>query len=324
MPPSFSGLRYPVDRVLLQRTRLAYVHLRHLLSDAKRDRAARVYGYVGVWLPEEFLLLFLQEGELVNATRTADGRTFQPIALADALARVPSQAEFGEICFHEAEDEQLAMMYWSQLGAPVAWPAELGDPEVDAVLAYLHATLTDGTVELRRGDDLGYASVRFGRVTGGFFTNPAGTDPMQEMRRHLHGRADDRALRLFPVPRSLPCQAAPSLVQAYRELIDATVAQLEETGCVGASAMAEETRRALLAKHPPLAHFGRDRRSGDPHHDAGEVTVAVASLLRELVSSAVPSHAATAGPMLAALTRERRHSFQSAGLFETLPWTVAW
>ena len=29
----------------------------------------------------------------------------------DALARVPLQAEFGEICFHEADDEQLAMMY---------------------------------------------------------------------------------------------------------------------------------------------------------------------------------------------------------------------
>ena len=48
----------------LPRTRLAYVHLRNLLTDAKRDRSARVSGYVAIWLPEEFLVLYLQRGEL--------------------------------------------------------------------------------------------------------------------------------------------------------------------------------------------------------------------------------------------------------------------
>ena len=91
------SLRYPVDRALLRRTRLAYVHLRNLLTDAKRDRAARVYGYVVVWLTEELLLLFLQEGEVVNATATADGMHFRSLPISEALAKVPSAAEFGEM-----------------------------------------------------------------------------------------------------------------------------------------------------------------------------------------------------------------------------------
>ena len=67
MPALAARLRYPHGRVLLARTKLAYVHLRNLISDAKRDRTARVAGYVAIWLPEEFILLFLQDGEVVNA-----------------------------------------------------------------------------------------------------------------------------------------------------------------------------------------------------------------------------------------------------------------
>ena len=49
--PIVAGLRFPHSRVMLPRTRLAYVHLRNLLTDAKRDRSARLSGYVAVWLP---------------------------------------------------------------------------------------------------------------------------------------------------------------------------------------------------------------------------------------------------------------------------------
>src|SRR5215210_8327772 len=73
MPLNAAGLRFPHDRVLLARTKLAYVHLRNLLTDAKRDRAARVFGYVAIWLPEGILVLYLQEGEVVNATHSVDG-----------------------------------------------------------------------------------------------------------------------------------------------------------------------------------------------------------------------------------------------------------
>ena len=59
MPQSLAALRFPHERVLLPRTKLAYVHLRNLLTDAKRDRAARVYGYVAIWLPEELVILYL-------------------------------------------------------------------------------------------------------------------------------------------------------------------------------------------------------------------------------------------------------------------------
>src|SRR5687768_10935019 len=113
MTVRLASVRFPFARVLLPRTRLAYVHLRNLLTDAKRDRAARVSGYVVVWLLDEIVTLYLQQGEVVNAT-TYDGRTYAVVPIATAIAKVPPEPEYGEICFHEAEDEQLSCMFTGQ------------------------------------------------------------------------------------------------------------------------------------------------------------------------------------------------------------------
>lgn len=125
MPPIRDAIRYAAKRVLLQRTRLAYVHLRNLLTDAKRDRSARVSGYVAVWMPEELLVLYLEEGEVVTATASTDGQRFVPMAISEAIGHVPTAAEYGSICFHEATDEQVDLMYATQTGEPVALPREL-------------------------------------------------------------------------------------------------------------------------------------------------------------------------------------------------------
>src|SRR6185312_16262562 len=79
-----ASLRFPYSRVLLPRTRLAYIHLRNLLTDAKRDRAARISGYVAVSLPDELVVLYLVGGEVANATvRLA--HSARPVAIASAL-----------------------------------------------------------------------------------------------------------------------------------------------------------------------------------------------------------------------------------------------
>src|SRR5262249_26406230 len=143
-----ASLRFPRFRVLLPRTRLAYVHLRNLFTDAKRDRGARVFGYVCVWLPDEFLLFYLQEGEIVNATASPDGQRFHGIAIADAIAKVPREAEYGEVCFHEADDELLATMYWTQMRQALPWPNGVRQDDPAAVLGYLHASMHDGVLEI--------------------------------------------------------------------------------------------------------------------------------------------------------------------------------
>src|SRR5438105_15653002 len=108
--PLSTALRFPFSRVLLPRTRLAYIHLRNLLTDAKRDRAARISGYVAISLPDELVILYLLRGEVANAT-VRDARGSVAVAIATAIDKVPHEPEYGEIYFHEADAEQLACMF---------------------------------------------------------------------------------------------------------------------------------------------------------------------------------------------------------------------
>jgi hypothetical protein len=328
MPLPAATLRYPHERVLLSRTRLAYAHLRNLLTDAKRDRSAQVYGYVAVWLPEDLLLLYLQEGEVVNVTATHDGLAFRGLAIADAVAMVPSAAEFGEICFHEADDEQLATMYWSQLLAPVPWPDELNVRDPTAVLAFLEATMHDGVLEVHASDGgVHYGIVRGGRIARGFFADPGTADAESRVEALLAGtRTDARAqVRLWPVPPPLPAQAPSAMIHAYRELMAALVKRLVDGGVEGAPAVAEHARRMLADRHPCLEHLSlATEDSRDPVTEVPALSAAIGAWIGEILWTVAPEDGATPGRLVAELARDRRHMFHSAGLFAALPWQVEW
>src|SRR4051812_23113863 len=136
--PSLAALRFPYSRVLLPRTRLAYIHLRNLLNDAKRDRAARISGYVAVSLPEEMVILYLRGGEVVNAS-VRDAKGCRVVAIASALEHVPPEPEYGDICFNEADEEQLDCMYMTHAVAAEPWPAGMNGQDPATLFPYLSA-----------------------------------------------------------------------------------------------------------------------------------------------------------------------------------------
>ena len=315
-----STLRFPVDRALLRRTRLAYVHLGNLLTNAKRDRTARVFGYVVVWLPEELLVLFLQEGEVVNATASSDGASFRALPIGEALAKVPAAAEFGEICFHTADDEQLATMHFTQVHEPLAWPNELPLHDAHAVRAYLHATMHDGLVQLQADGGVNYVVLRQGELARGYFADRAEGTPDQRLRGLLDPERHAE-VRLWPVPPALPVQAPPALIQAYRELMGAVVKRLVEGGADGAPAVAEHARHILTERHSVLERFSLQHPSPrDPVTTTPLLSAAMGTWLGELLWAAVPGDGTSPEQLMADLTRDRRHMFQSAGLFDALPW----
>lgn len=326
MPPLRDAIRYPAKRVLLQRTRLAYVHLRNLLSDAKRDRSARVSGYVAVWMPEELLVLYMEEGEVVNATSSSDGSHFAPIAISEAIGRVPTAAEYGSICFHETTDEQLDLMYASQTSEPIAMPRELLLNEPGAVMAFLDATMHDGAIEVIADGAVNYVAIEGGRPARGYFVEPRPGDISVHLRSLLEGRAlaAPPSVRLWGTPPALPAQASPALIQAYRELIGALSARLRDGGKASAAEVTEGARRALVARHPTLERFSPSVPTvKDPVTDAATLTKAIAAWTSDILWAACPDNT-TPEAVLHDLTASRRHVFQAAGLFDSLPWKVKW
>lgn len=325
MPASVAGVRYPYTRVLLPRTRLAYVHLRNLLNDAKRDRAARVSGYVAVWLPEELIVLYLQRGEVVNAT-TCDGRAYRPVAIGTAIARVPTEPEYGEICFHEADDELLACMYAAQTSAPDAWPAELRVTDPKVLFSYLMAMTFDGMVEITSGGTDNYLLLEDGTVQRAYLAAAHG-ETLLDRVKGLFRRADAAAplqVRRWPKPGRLPVQAPPALVNAYRELAAALVSRVAAAGRPSAAAIAEHARAELLARHPVLDGLSfTDRPARDTVSDSTELTAAMASWIQEFMWAAADHATSSPEQLLRDVVWERRHIFQSAGLFDRIPWKVA-
>lgn len=326
MPPLRDAIRYPAKRVLLQRTRLAYVHLRNLLTDAKRDRAARVSGYVAVWMPEELLVLFLEEGEVVNATSSTDGIAFHTIAISDAIGRVPTAAEYGSICFHEASNEQLDLMYASQTGTAIAFPRELKAHDPTALLAYLDGLMVDGALEIIADGAVNYASLAGGRPTSGCFVDPRASEVTGHIRLLLEGKtlAVPPLVRLWPVPDPLPAQASPALIQSYRELMTALALRLVALGKSGAPEIVEGARRSLVARHPMLERFTPAvDKAKDPVTNSAALTKAIAAWIGDVLWAAGVEDP-TPEDILKELTASRRHVFQAAGLYESLPWKVQW
>ncbi|HET7188440.1 MAG TPA: hypothetical protein VFI52_09805 [Gemmatimonadaceae bacterium] len=324
MPATVTGLRYPCTRVLLPRTRLAYVHLKNLLTDAKRDRSARVSGYVAIWLPEEFLVLYLQRGELVNAC-LHDGHSFQPIAIGAAVEKVPIEPEYGEICFHEADDEQLACMYASQTTVPEPWPPELRPSDPASLFPYLMASTFDGMVEISHDGAVNYLLFRNGVVENTYLAGMQGGSIVErvsrlfdEKRRVLH-----MTVRRWGLPAAIPVQAPTGLVQAYRDLATSLVLRLVADGRENAPATAEQARQKLLTSHPALegiSFSGRPARAVVA--DAAALTSGTAALINELLWSAGDQDAEGPAAMLRDLMHERRHLFQSAGLYEQIHWKL--
>ena len=318
-------VRFPSQRVLLPRTKLAYVHLRNLITDAKRDRSARVYGYVAMWLPEELLILYMQEGEVAAAT-TRSAKSVSAIAVADAIARVPGEPELGEICFHEADDEQLACMYAAETMIAEAWPAGFEPTDPRKLFPYLASAMFDGMVEIVVEGATNYLILRDGAVVRSFLTE-AGPSPAPERVKRLFvrdGRPQAARVRRWPVPPALPVQAPPALIAAYRELVHVMVGALVVSGKMNAPAIAEQARQTLLPQHPVLASFAMSGQThSDPVTDARALTTAIGTWLGELLWTALGPDGG-ASDVLRDLTRSRRQMFQSAGLYDALPFKIEW
>ncbi|MGH9885102.1 MAG: hypothetical protein ACREBE_06220 [bacterium] len=324
MPVSPAGLRFPYTRVLLPRTRVAYIHLRNHLNDAKRDRAARISGYVAVSLLDELLLFYLVGGELVNAT-SRDAKGCRPLPIPSALEKVPSEPEYGEICFHEADEEMLACMFATHASASEPWPESFAPQDPAALFPYLMSQTFDGILEITTNESVNYLIFKHGTVARAFLASA------------YHGTIVDRVAKLFGresrvaelrvhrwnVQPALPVQAPPLLVQAYRDLTASLVQRLVELGRDSAPAIAEHARQTLLGKHPVLDCFSLSGKPArEPLADAEGLTIGVAAWIRELMWAAIDHDAMSPEELLRELTWDRRHVFQSAGLYDQIPWKV--
>jgi hypothetical protein len=187
------------------------------------------------------------------------------------------------------------------------------------------ASTFDGMVEIAHDGAVNYLIFRNGVVENSYLAGMQGGSIVErvsrlfdERRRVLH-----MTVRRWPMPEPIPVQAPTGLVQAYRDLATSLVLRMVADGRENAPSAAEQARQKLLVAHPALegiSFSGRTPRAVVA--DAAALTSGTAALINEMLWDGPDKDTDGAAAMLRELMHERRHLFQSAGLYEQIHWKL--
>lgn len=321
--------RFPYEVAYLPQTKLSYVNLPGILSDGKRDRAARVPGFVAVQLGERCYLVFLRAGEPFQAARL-DPASRGQVALAEVLRTASTESERGEngrIGFFGAPEGQLRAMLATFLHSPV--PAEEGlDPaKPDLLFPALRERRFTGVVELCCGAAVQYLVFDGGKYRAGYFCERDVSVPLGEFVRALFdpGNADLR-VTLYPPLSDLPAQASPGLVDLYRRIVGGVLREVSSpVGREAGMELMQRTWCAAAARHPAIGAFvltddGRVR--GDPVATPRHLTDGAAAWVTEALIAAADQYRVDPAETVARVARDSRFVLEEQGFFARLPWAV--
>ena len=321
-------LSFPRSHVLMQRTRVPYVHLDGLSAFSKRDRDGKVDAYLAAWLPDEVALIFFLGGEVVNAAMlTPIGRFAVPIA--QALQHIQGEAERSEIAFHRAPREQLAAM-WSACTQPAAEPA-LDPSSAEGVFRALVERRWTGVLELISNGRVNYVQVQDGRYVGGYLSDQRPDDPPNAHLARLFASVPPEPLPRvsatgFPGLAQMPVQAPPAMVAMFRTVVWGLADLLEQEHPDDGGRRAERARQRLIPTHPVLQSFGGPRgvEGSDPLAEPVTLAVAIAAWAGEVLGELEIIDPGCGPRLLRDVTREHRFALNAVGFFERLPWRIQW
>lgn len=321
--------RFPHEAAYLPRTKLSYVNLPGLLSDGKRDRTARVPGFVAVQLGDRCYLIFLRDGEPFHAARVEPGRR-QPVALAEVLRVVGTESERGEggqIAYLGAPEAQLRAMLATLVQEPLPWTDGEDARRPDCLFPALRGRAFSGVVELCDGRAHQYLEFENGGFRAGYFCARDASVPVGDHLRAVFAEAGE-ALRvgLYASLAEMPVQAGPGLVDLYRRIVGGVLREVSAP--VGREAGLELMRRTqavVRVRRPEVEAFviteeGRVR--GDPVATPRTLTDGVADWVTEALVAAAEGFAVDPAEVLERVARDSRFVLAEQGFFARLPWAV--
>ena len=327
-PVRLADIMFPQVHRLVARTRLAFIHLDNVLSFAKRDRDGRVDGYLAAYLPDEVVLVFLRKGEAANAASMHTGGR-AVITIGEALKRMRSEAERGQLTYCAAPLEQLAWMYQ---GCAVPLTTRFVDAQrPEALFPVLLEEKVTGVLELIANGRVNYLRLDQGKFKNGYFSDKPDSQPVPRFIESLFqvgptGAPPLMAACVFPPVDDLPAQAPAALVATYRELYWRIVEAVEQEFPADARRRAQTALTVLRPTHQALALLGVPRTNDIPDAVVGpdHLATALTEWTRHFLEPVEVMMPGTAPKVLTAATREHRYVLQAAGYYQSLPWSVSW
>ncbi|MGH7458966.1 MAG: hypothetical protein ACREKN_07825 [Longimicrobiaceae bacterium] len=321
--------RFPHAAAYLAFTKLGYVNLRRLLSDGKRDRSARVHGYVQAQLGEHGYLIFVRNGEPFHAFRF-EGTERGPIALGAALRQLEREGERGEvgrIGYFGAPEEQLRAMLSTALSPArdAGVPCEPSHPEL--FFSALGKLGFSGVLELFDGGAFHYLLFDDGRFRTGYFSGGDGGSPAGErVREVLRTAGDSLRTRLHDLLRECPAQPTAAELELFEGFLTGLAAVLR-------GGMQEEEVRGLFAEagarseraRPAVEAFGwqgEGVRNRDTLLPADALADGVAAWTVEVVTLGSDRLGLDPSEVVERAAGRHRLALAERGFFQRLPWLV--
>lgn len=323
-----SDLTYPASGILVPRTRAIFIHVDNLISFAKRDRDGRVDGYLAGYLPEEVVLLFFRQGDLINAaTIGPHGRG--TISIGEGLRRFKSDPERSECCYAESSLEQLSWMF-----AACSAPANLrfvDSRQPEQVFPMLAAENFSGVFEFISQGRVNYLKFDGGRFIRGYLCDrPAGGSVVKYMESLFALRSDGTppatAGSLVPEPGEIPAQAPSTQVRVYREIFNRISLAIEAELPAEGRRKGERASVAVQALHPVfsvLTSAAAEEELTLPI-SADALTASFADWTSRVLEEVELVSPGSAERLIRESTRDQRFVLQAAGFYERLPWQVRW
>jgi hypothetical protein len=321
-------LRFPAGRVLIHRTRLAYIHLDNLLHFAKIDRDGRVDAFIVAYLPNEAAVVFFQGGEAVTAVAlTQHGR--ETIPVGEAVQAMKDEVERSELFYAEAPAELLLWMYCAGSMPLEMIPVDQREPA--RVFETLQQDRVSGVVEFIVDGRVNYLHLKDGHFASGYFAEKPDAVPVSSwleeiLKPHEDGSRPTVVAGLFRPSEALPIQAPGPLLEAVREVFWRLAEHAEQEAPQDGLKRALRLRDAVAGEHPTLAALTVDR--GEPLRvgvvTPEEVTSGLAAWARQLLEQLEIVAPGSAPEVLRGAAKDYRYLLQGAGFFGQLPWTVTW
>jgi hypothetical protein len=320
--------RFPFEVAYLRRTKLSYINLPRLLNDGKRDRSARVPGYVCIQLGEICYLLFMRNGEPFHAVRLrSEGR--EPVAISEVLRVTAVEIERGEngmIGYYGAPEQQLRAMLAASLALPLGCIG--GRADAAALLAAWKADAFDGIIEISEAGRSHYLQCEAGDVTRGFFCEQHVPSPAAEAIGLLVRTAPAATgISRFAPLVGLPAQASPGVLNLYRRIIQLLTQELALRISEPVAANVVRTaQNAISEKHPVVQAFEYGQsgwRVRTLVATPSELCHAAAAWLAQSFGLIAERAGIDPAEVIAKITRDDRFVLEEAGFFPLLPYEVS-
>jgi hypothetical protein len=327
-PVRLTDLRFPGGRVLIHRTRLAYIHVDNVLNFAKFDRDGRVDAYLAAYLPDEVVLVFFRSGRVVTAVALRQ-RDRSALPIPKAVQEMQRELERSEVVFAEAPPELLTWMYWAGVAPVQPFPVDQRDPA--NVFAQLRRDGFSGIVEFIVDGRVCYIQMTAGKFAAGYFAEKPDDVSVSDwierlLQPHADGARPTVVVGTFDVGTGLPEQASLGLLEAAREVFWLLAEHAEREAPEAGLKRALKLRDEVVLVHPPLAAVSvpREQSLAGDVMTPEEVTTGLAMWTRQLLEQLEVVAPGAAPDVLRAATKDHRFLLQRAGFYGQLPWTVTW